>query len=378
MPNALTPRERFRRIMHHQEADRVPIDLAGCSLTGACGAVEDGLRRLLGLDGGRPKTSAYFDERILEALGVDFRDVGGLVGYGDHPHPTKPGRRVDIWGVERTWSGQYWDIVHYPLRGATLRDLERYPWPDPERCVEAAPLGRYRERARRLYEESDYVVLAEHPVFGVLELACWMCGFDDFLLRLAAEPEFVHSFFRRYLDIQKRFIAPYYEAVGPYIHLTTSGDDFGTQRGPFLSPGMFREFIAPYFAERIAFTRQFTDAYYWHHTCGSVHALLPDLIEAGVDILNPMQPGATDMEPARLKADFGDRIVFHGGFDTQHVLPFGTPQEVEAEVARLMAAMKPGGGYVFSAAHNIQADVPPENVLAMFRAARDHGAYSSG
>ncbi len=371
----LTPRERFRRIMAHQEADRVPIDLAGCSLTTAYGEVEDGLRRLLGLEGGRPEGDLSFDERILEALGTDFRGVGGLVQLPGREHPTIPGRGVDMWGVEREWTGQYWDIVRYPLRGATVADLETYPWPDPDECIEAAPLDAYRERARRLYEETDYVVVAEHPVFGVLELACWMCGFDDFLLRMAADPEFVHAFFRRYLDFQKRVIEPYYAAVGPYIHLTTSGDDFGTQRGPFLSPAMFREFIAPCFAERIAFTRRFTDAYYWHHTCGSVHALLPDLIDVGIDILNPVQPGATGMEPERLKADYGDRIVFHGGFDTQQVLPFGTPEEVEAEVARLMAAMKPGGGYIFSAAHNIQADVPPENALAMFRAARRCGAY---
>jgi uroporphyrinogen decarboxylase len=135
--------------------------------------------------------------------------------------------------------------------------------------------------------------------------------------------------------------------------------------------------VKPYFAERIAFTRLFTHAHYWHHSCGSIHALLPDLIDAGVESLNPIQPGAYKMEPARLKADFGDRLCFHGGFDTQGVLPFGTQAEIEAEVQRVMEALKPDGGFIFSAAHNIQDDVPPENVLAMFRAARKLGVYQS-
>jgi uroporphyrinogen decarboxylase len=287
------------------------------------------------------------------------------------------GRREDIWGVVRAWTGHYWDIVVSPLAGASTEDLDAYPWPEPARILAERPLEAYRAEARRLWEETDYVVVAEHPVYGVFELACWMCGFDDFLWRLAGDRPFVIRLFDKLLALQKAFIEPYYRAVGPYVHLTTSGDDFGTQRGPFLSPAAFRRFVKPYFAERIAFTRQFMPGYFWHHTCGSVYDLLPDLIEAGVDILNPVQPGAFKMEPERLKVDFGDRLCFHGGFDTQQVLPFGGPEEIEAEVRRVMDALKPGGGYIFSAAHNIQSDVPPANVLTMYRAARRWGAYHS-
>lgn len=372
----LSPRQRFSLIMAHQEADRVPLDLAGTSLTDIDPGVAFKLRDLLGFTGDPPPPYTRFDERILQELGIDFRRVGGLIGSSDRPLPSHPERRVDMWGIERRWTGQYWDIVHSPLRGATMDDLRAFPFPQPERWIDPQKLDEFRREAKRLWEETDCVVVGEHPVFGVFELACWMCGFDDFLLRMAAEPDFVRVLFDKLLELQKAFIEPYYQAIGEYIHLTTSGDDFGIQTGPFISPAMFRKWIKPYFAERIAFTRPLTPAYFWHHTCGSVHALIPDLLECGVDILNPVQPGAYHMEPERLKRDFGDRLSFHGGFDTQGVLPFGTQEQIQAEVERVMSAMKPGGGYIFSAAHNIQADVPAENVLAMYMAARRVGLIS--
>ncbi|RPJ52393.1 MAG: methyltransferase [Chloroflexi bacterium] len=371
----LTPRERFSRVMAHQEPDRVPLDLAGTSLTAIDPGVARRLGDLLGFSGDPPGPYQAFDERILQALEIDFRRVGSLIGSGDRPVPGDPDRQIDMWGVERAWTGQYWDIVSAPLKNATIEDLRRYPWPEPERWFSEDQLLAYQAEARRLWEETDYVVVAEHPVYGVFELGCWMCGFDDFLYRTAGDPDFVRSFFDIVLDLQKRFIGPYYQAVGQYIHLTTSGDDFGMQTGLLISPRAFRSLVKPYYAERIAFTRQFTPAYYWHHSCGSVHALIPDLTDCGVDILNPIQPGAFRMEPERLKAEYGNTLCFHGGFDTQNVLPFGSQAEIEAEVARVMDAMKPGGGYIFSAAHNIQDDVPAENVLAMYHAARHIGVY---
>ncbi len=375
MTMTFTPRQRFKRIMAHQEADRVPLDLGGTSLTGISPRVAAGLADLLGLAVDASISPEALEEALQAALEIDFRRVGGLIASGDRPLPGKPGFQVDMWGVVRAWTGQYWDIIHSPLKGATLDDLDEYPWPVPQRWIDPAELEAYRAKARRLWEETDYVIVGEHPVYGVFELACWMCGFDDFLWRLAGDKAFVHRLFSILLDLQKKFIEPYYRALGEYIHLTTSGDDFGTQIGPFLSPKAFREMVKPYFAERIAFTRAFTPAHYWHHSCGSIYDLLPDLIDAGVEIVNPIQPGARKMEPDRLKADFGSRLCFYGGFDTQRVLPFGTQAEIEAEVRRVLDALKPGGGFIFSAAHNIQEDVPPENVLAMFRAARRLGEY---
>jgi uroporphyrinogen decarboxylase len=374
----LTPRERFARIMAHQEADRTPIDLAGTSLTALDDVLWPALRAELGLPPRDPAADDRlpYDEEVLTALDVDFRRVGALVGSGDRPIPGRPDRRIDVWGIVRGWTGQYWDIVESPLRGATVDDLAAYPWPDPAALLTDDMLEAFTAEARRLRETTEYVVVGEHPVFGVLELACWMCGFDDFLYRLAGDRPFVKAIFDKLLALQKALIEPYYQAIGPYIHLTTSGDDFGTQTGPFMAPAMFRSLIKPYFAERIAFTKQFTPAFFWHHSCGSVYDLLPDLLDAGVEILNPVQPKARKMEPEGLKAAYGDRVCFHGGFDTQDVLPFGTPDEIEAEVRRVMDALKPNGGYIFSAAHNIQRDVPAQNIVAMYRAAHQLGCYS--
>jgi len=371
----LTPRARFKRIMAHQEADRVPLDLAGTSLTAIDATVVAALKQELGLEGEDPGEYQAFDERILEALDIDFRRVGRLIASGDHDYPGRPGFQVDMWGVVRAWTGHYWDIVTSPLKGATIEDLEAYPWPDPAAVADEVELEGFRKEARRLWEKTDYVVVAEHPVYGVFELACWMCGFEDFLWRLAADKPFVHALFKRLLAFQKEIIRPYYQAVGEYIHLTTSGDDFGMQTGPFMAPARFRELIKPYFSERISFTHEYTTAHFWHHSCGSVYDLIPDLLEAGVEILNPIQPGAFRMEPERLKAAYGDRLCFHGGFDTQQVLPFGSKEEICLEIARVMDAMKPGGGYIFSAAHNIQDDVPAANVVTLFREARRLGSY---
>jgi len=372
----LSPRQRFARIMDHQEADRVPLDLAGTSLTDIDPKVADKLREILGFQGDPSGPYQVFDERILRALEIDFRRVGGLIGSGNRPVPGHPDQQIDMWGVVRAWTGKYWDIIHFPLKDAQLEDLEHYPWPEPQQWISESQLMAYREEARRLWQETDYVVVAEHPVYGVFELGCWMCGFDDFLLKVAQNPGFIRRLFDILLALQKDFISPYYQAVGDYIHMTTSGDDFGMQTGPLISPRAFRDLVKPYYAERIAFTRQYTRGYYWHHSCGSIYALIPDLIECGVDILNPIQPGAARMEPERLKAEFGDRLCFHGGFDTQNVLPFGTQPTIEAEVARVMNAMKENGGYIFSAGHNIQDDVPAENVLAMYQAARKLGVYT--
>jgi uroporphyrinogen decarboxylase len=375
MNSKFSPRERFDRIMHHQEADRVPLDLAGTSLTGIAQSVINELLNILEIDGEPSSDYQPIDERILQAFDIDFRRIGRLIASGDHPVPGRSDQQVDMWGVVRAWTGQYWDIIVNPLKGASVEDLDRYPWPEPGKWIEDAELIQLREQAKCLYEKTDYVIVAEHPVYGVFELACWMCGFDDFLWRLAGDRLFVNRLFSILLSLQKEFIRPYYQAIGNYIHLTTSGDDFGTQIAPFLSPRAFRELVKPYFSERITYTREFTPSYFWHHSCGSIFDLLPDLIEAGVDILNPIQPGAAKMEPEHLKLHYGNQLVFHGGFDTQNFLPFGTESEIESEVQRVMRELKPEGGFIFSAAHNIQEDVPAINVVRMYQAAKKYGVY---
>ena len=161
----------------------------------------------------------------------------------------------------------------------------------------------------------------------------------------------------------------YYGKLGKYIHVTSSGDDFATQTSQMFSVPMFRELIAPYFKERIRYTKTLTDAKFLHHSCGNVSPLIPTLIECGVDMLNPIQPCAEEMQPCNLVKNYGNKITFHGGFDTQAYLPNLTPAEIEEKVGELFAQMK-GNSYIFAAAHNIQQDVPVENINALFEAAK--------
>lgn len=362
-------RERFEKTMKHQNVDRVPFDIAGTALSGF--DANDTIIRLREILGFIEKYDHWYpncDERILRYLDIDFRNVGDVLeAESELTCKLSENSYNDCWGVTRTFTGLYWEITDSPLKGASIEDLKNYPWPNPEK-LNIAQLDDFTELAKKLFTETDKVVCATHPVYGVFELGCWMCGFDDFLLKMALEPDFVLRFFDIIMDYQKTVIETYYGLIGDYIHLTTSGDDFGTQTGTFFAPKMFEELIKPYYKERITNTKQYTDGYFFHHSCGSVHSLIPHLIDAGVDILNPIQPGAFKMEPERLKSDFGSELTFWGGIDTQRVLPSGNPDEVKAEVERVLDIMSPQSGFILAPAHNIQIDVPAENIIALFDA----------
>lgn len=370
-----TRRQRFQATMEHRAPDRLILDLGGCPLSGMAPKPRAALMELLGIHPDasfvRDTNSTALDERLLQSLDIDTRAVGGILSPpADGAGRVSETEEVDCWGVRRRFTGKHWEIVHSPLANATLEDLEDYPWPDPE-AIDTGRIEHFGESARRLYEETDYVICGEHPVLGVMELGCWVCGYETFLTYMRIEPDFVLRFFDRYFEFQRRVIELYYPAIGPYIHYTSSGDDFATQLASFISPEMFRRLIKPYMAERIRLTRQYTTAAFLHHSCGNVFHLIPELIDCGVQILNPIQPCAPEMAPERLKSAYGARIVFHGGVDTQELLPRGTPDEVAEHTRQILRVLAREGGYIFAAAHEIQEDVPAANVLAAFTAARD-------
>jgi uroporphyrinogen decarboxylase len=251
--------------------------------------------------------------------------------------------------------------------------LERYPWwPDPHEPERYAGL---RQEAERLYHQTDYALVGAPGFNGVWERAWYMCGLARALEGLLLEQEFMHALLRRITDVCKAALGHYLDEVGPYIQIIKLADDLGAQDGPEMSPATYRAVIKPYHQELFQFVRQRTPAKIFFHTCGSVYRLLPDLIDAGVDILNPVQVSAKDMDTRRLKAEFGDRLSFMGAIDTQYVLPFGTVEEVRQEVERRIADLGPGGGYIVAPVHNVQADVPAENFVAMCRHACEVGRY---
>jgi uroporphyrinogen decarboxylase len=216
-------------------------------------------------------------------------------------------------------------------------------------------------------------------MFGVFELGCWLCGFDDFMTRLAIDKKFVTVFFDRVLEIQKEIVGRYLDLVGPYIHIVETADDLGMENNLMISPAIYRELIKPYHKEYTQFIKsKVPHAKVFMHSCGSVFKLIPDLIDNGVDILNPLQPRARNMEPWRLKSTYGDQLCFHGGIDVVEVLPSKSPEEVAAYVKERIEMFGQGGGYILAASHNIQDDTPVENVVAMYTAGLNYGNYPLG
>jgi uroporphyrinogen decarboxylase len=368
MSETLTSRERFNHVVRHEAADRAVFDLCGCPQTLIdYQQTRDSLKDYLGFSG-NDKGSFPLDERILEFFNIDTRIVGGMPTPKTVHNRTEGEITYDSYGIGHKPINGHSEFCYNPLKDATIDEMMAYPLPDAA-DIDHNLVHNWGERAKYLHENTSYAIIAEHPVLGVFEIGCWLFGFDDYLYRVAAEPELVHAFSQRILGYQKAVIDIYYRELGPYIDCTTSGDDFGMQTGTFMSPDMFNEMIAPYFAERISHTKKYTSAFYQHHTCGSVHSLIPSLIKCGVDIINPIQPGTYMMEPERLKKDYGSQISFWGGIDTQDLLPHGTPEDVEERVKQILSIMG-NEGYILSPAHCIQQDVPAANIAAIYSGAK--------
>ena len=387
MPNAaLTPRERVLRALNHQAPDRVPIDLGG----NQTGIHKIAYRNLIDRLGLREEIEimdlvqqlARPSEAVLERLRVDTRYVfaGGAESFkGGIVRRERGGRTwqdfTDEFGV--TWSmpedrPYYFDISHSPLAGLSVGEIKAWPFPKGNDPTRFAGL---RERALRLRKETPCAVVS--GISGVVYEICWyMRGLENLMVDLVQQPEAVEAIIDRTLGFWLGWFDLFLKEVGDVVDVVMIGDDLAGQNGPLFSPKIYRSIVKPRQKKLVQFIRSRTQARIWYHTCGSALAYIPELLDNGVDILNPVQISARGMDPARLKAEFGGRLVFWGGgIDSQKVLPFASPAEVREHVRRNLEAFKPGGGYVFNNVHNIQADVPADNVLAMYDAAYEFGRY---
>jgi uroporphyrinogen decarboxylase len=317
----------------------------------------------------------FVDERILRHFEIDFRPVAGKGPRYPKQKTIDDRTFIDEWGVTAHMpvGGFYYDIIEFPLKKATIEDLERHPWLDP--FDEGLTEGIGKE-ARDLHEGTDYAIVGS-PSLGqsIFEQSSYLRGLDTLLMDLIINKEFAHALFRKVTDIQKTKYGRFLDKVGKYVDVVRVGDDTGMQQGPLMSPQLYREMLKPYHKEYFDFIKERTDAKLCLHSCGAVYELIEDLIDVGVDILNPIQVSAKNMECSRLKKEFGDRLGFWGGIDTQRVLPFGTPDEVKEEVRMRIRELGPGGGFIPCHVHNLQHDVPPENVIAMYRAIKEYGTY---
>jgi len=379
-PGPMSRRARFAAALQHKQPDRPPFDIgATCPMSWL--RDQKGLADFLGLPGEpRPVGAWGFDERIMEWADADFRGTGRIVELpGPHSRTISPMSYVNCWGIRWEFIDDEWQITGHPLEGVEdMAALQSFPWPEPR--VDEALLATWVDEARSLRARGDHVVLAEHPVLGVMELGAWMFGYETYLYALAAEPDLVRHFNDRVLEIQLEVVRQYYGALGPYIDFTISGDDFGTQQSPIVSPTMFGEMIAPWFRERIRLTKEIARCPYWHHSCGSIFDLLDQILDCGVDIINPVQTSAAGMDPAALKKTFGDRVVFWGGMDVQQLLRTATEETVRLRTRELVGILGHNGGYVMAPTHEIGRDIPFENIVAWveeMRAIKQEQAPSS-
>lgn len=373
-----TSRKRLILALEHKEADRVAIDIGGFQSGITCVAY-DKLKKKLGILGKteiieRIQQLAKLDEEILEKFGVDTRYV--FLKSSTKWDPMEKIEQdfisyADEWGTrwKKPRTSYYFDPVEFPLGSATIDDLFRYPWPDSQDTSKVEGLKR---NALNL-QKRGYAVCT--TVSGVFEQCWYLTGLERLLIEIRENPKFVEVLMDKVLETQEGIYSNFLEEVGDYLDLIEIWEDISTQQGPLISPDLYRRIVKPRTKELIQFIKQRTKAKVALHSCGSVSWAMDDFVDIGVEVLNPVQVSAANMDTRILKARYGDVLSFWGAIDTQRILPHGTVQEVEEEVKRRIDDLAPGGGYIMAPVHNIQPDVPPENIIAMFEAAKEFGEY---
>jgi uroporphyrinogen decarboxylase len=382
----MTSRQRVLKALNHQIPDRVPIDLGGFQ-TGIHKKAYLELLDYLGIGDELTimdpvQQLARPCEELLERFHVDIRYVcahgpdsfkGGIeqnVRDGKLWHDLKDEFGV-IWSMPDDQQ-LYMDISRHPLAEATVKDLADYPFPDggdPTRFTGV------REKALKLRNETPYAIST--GIGGVVYEICWyMRGLEQWFIDMVENPEFCQALLDKTLEFWLDYFDGFMADVGDIIDIVMIGDDLAGQSGPLFSPDFYHKVVKPRQKKLVQHIKSLTDAKIWYHTCGCCYKYIPELIDNGIDILNPVQIGLPNMEPEKLKNEFGKQLVFWGGaIDAQHVLPFAKPNEIRNHVRANLEFFKPGGGYVFNNVHNIQVGVPPENIVALFDAAYDFGFY---
>lgn len=411
----MNSRQRVAKAVHFETPDRVPVDLGGQKASGIAAVAHDRLKRELGLTGPTRVADArlmiaVIDEAVRQRLRVDVRPIDmtlipALRQPEDRwvPKTLFDGTRVLYMpgtGIAEDAAGN-WVLLNadgtpsaYRMpRGGYYYDDQSFDRGDgidptqftPVNDISDEQLQLLADYTREQYETTDQALLGWG--YGVCFLGLSLITDrrsnvtqgqpSEWMMMLMSEPDTCHDMMARSVEASIRCLSLVHQATGDRCFAWgIAADDSGTQRGEFVNPDLWAEMIKPHYTRLCDWIHRHTPWRTFFHCCGSVYHLIPHFIDAGIDILNPVQTSAANMDPVRLKAEFGRRIVFWGGgADTQAVLPRATPPEVRAHVRERLATWAPGGGYVFNQVHNIQADVPPANVLAMFDAAHDFGAY---
>lgn len=362
-------RERYLAAVNRQPADRPPFDLMGT----ACGLTDGTFARLKSLLGVSSADRSFrkgqnvglYNPDLLEALAIDARRVW-LRQLPETEPPAGGGRFADDWGVEHEKCGNHFQQVSWPLRDAELKDIERYTVAhirDPRR------VQGLREEAAALRRQGHAAVIGRSATMGFFEVGCALRGMETYLMDLIERPTLIEALNEKILGLQMELYGLYLDACGEFLDMIETGDDYGGGTGPLVSPDCFRRMLKPYRARMNEFIRKKAPHIrIFHHTCGNVRRLIPDLVATGIHVLNPVQP-LPGMEPARLAREFGRDICFHGAVDTINVMR-GSVAEVR-KAARKLCEDFSGASWIVAPANHLQDDVPAENVVALFETVKE-------
>jgi uroporphyrinogen decarboxylase len=381
----MNSRERVRCALNHQEPDRIPLDVGGTGLTTLHVGAYQNLRRHLEMPPVETRVMAMaeqlavVDKDVAERLEADFRLVMPGTPSGFQYAFREEGAYeayTDEWGIG--WrkprdDGFYYDMYLHPLAQAeSMADYRAHPFPDP---LDEKRFARLREQAEAVVLQGKVAVLAG-PCAGIAEIYAWLRGYEPFYMDLAIHHEQVAYMLDRLVEFKAAFWERALREVGDLVDVVIEADDLAGQHSLLLSPNTYRALIKPRHKRLFSFIKAQAPVKLFFHSCGAVRPLIGDFIEAGIDILNPVQMSAAGMDLHELKREFGRDLVFWGGgVDTQRVLGRGTVDEIKEDVERNIKALAPGGGFVFAAVHDIQADVPAENIMAMWEAWKAYGVY---
>lgn len=417
----MTPRERVLAAIEHRQPDVIPIDFSGHRSSGIAAIAYARLKKYLGITSGdiyvydMIQQLAIVEPEVLDRFGTDTLELGrGFLRLDSEwrgwvlpdgtpckiPGYINPVERADGWCLDHAdgtrlavqkHGSLYFEQLCFPLmdqdpQALAFEDLPQHlsqimwcstPHPGAHFPLDQQGLRRLTEGAQALRAQTDRAIVG---LFGgnLFELGQWLFRIDGFFMHLISEPQSMHRCLDRLTELHLANLEKWLGAVGPFIDVIVFGDDLGMQTGPQISPAMYREFFKPRHALLWRRAKQLSRAKVMLHSCGSLDALLPDLIDAGLDAVNPVQINCAGMEAGHLKRTYGKALCFWGGgCDTRAVLPNGAPDEIRRHVRDQVSFLAPGGGFVFQQVHNILSDVPPENIVAMFEAVRSLSPTSS-
>jgi len=370
----MNSRERVLCALNREKPDRVPIDLGGV-VTSFTDSAYHNMVDYLGIDNPQAPLGGYnlridIDEEILVHLGVDTRHVYTNPLAGWETTYFEDGSFDSEIGIHYRIVGDYSEMVHHPFADLGIEELRSVVFPNMKHPSRYKGI---REKCEKI--KSDGFAAVSGSLASVFELSMYTRGMSNFLVDLIADKDFANLLTDKIVDMQLDYYEGLLDEAGDSFDVVCMADDLGTQTAPLLSVPLFREMIKPKLEKIYRYIRSRTNAFIFHHTCGASFDFIGDLIDIGMDILNPVQPSASGMDMKKLKQTFGDRISFWGGIDIQHVLPHGTKDEIADNVRSAIDYLGDGGGYILSPAHNVQGDVPPANIEFMCREAI---SYSKG